>query len=200
MPTISRILRLQHGDRIVHKCPKCMGNAMILNTTSRRLNSNLVDYKFFIECCDPRCKFRSIEISSKDYYDIYRLINAVIRYWNSLDRNYRVEPIIKKEDGFDLREAIDLCRLGYFVKHELFDDMQSMHMYKNHLYYEDGPDLTANELGFNIYTEEFANRPNSWSIKYSPEEIDYKLLDKLHKKPNKVGINYELCIIPTEIS
>jgi hypothetical protein len=141
-----------------------------------------------------------MEVSTDDYYQSYPSIKQVIDHWNAINRGYLANSIITKDDRFGLMEAIDLCRLGYFVTHELFDKAQSMHMYKKHLYYEDGPDLTANELGFDIYKEEFANRPDSWMIKYSPDEIDYKLLDELHSKKDKTFINYELCIIPKELS
>lgn len=104
------------------------------------------------------------------------------------------EPLDKNK-GYDLDEAIKMCRQGYFMTNSSFSDDQSLHMWNYHLFYEDGPDLTTYQ--FDLHSEDFAVKPKSWFIKYAPDEIDMEILNNLHesaKRTTHLDINYEECV------
>jgi len=93
----------------------------------------------------------------------------------------------------NLTEAIQACKQGHFVTHEYFDSKQSMHMYKNTLYYEDGANL-SHQMDWIANQKIFQS---SWSVKYKSHLVDKKLLEFMHVKNRRKmlqGDTYERCI------
>lgn len=93
-----------------------------------------------------------------------------------------------------INEAIKACKEGHFVTHINFDSTQSMHMYKNSLYYEDGANLTSSI--FDIFDEEWAK--DGWRIKFENKQVDFDKLNDMHIKSNGYMLDsdksYENCI------
>jgi len=92
-----------------------------------------------------------------------------------------------------LQEAIESCKQGNFVTHEYFCKNQSMHMYKNTLYYEDGADLT-NHMDNMTKSDWFKD---GWEVKYNSSEVNQDVLKDMHIKQGHLmlqGDTYERCI------
>lgn len=93
----------------------------------------------------------------------------------------------------DLNEAIQSCKKGNFVTHEYFDSKQSMHMYNNALYYEDGADL-SNQMD---WIRKHPIYKKGWSIKYESSKVDMDMLKDMHIKNSRYMLQsdtYEKCI------
>lgn len=93
----------------------------------------------------------------------------------------------------NLQEAIQSAKEGNFVTNEYFSKEESMHYYDDKLYYEDGVIVTEEFL----QTQHFATTGN-WKIKYNTNQIDRKILDKIHQR-RPIGLkpyytSFEDCI------
>lgn len=96
-----------------------------------------------------------------------------------------------------LQEAVKSCRDGNFVTHRAFDSSQSMHMYNNELYYEDGANL-QNEIDWMMSEKLFED---GWCVKSESKCINKDKLKKMHEENSRYmlrGRSYEECIITEE--
>ena len=99
----------------------------------------------------------------------------------------------KKRDNMSFKMAYLLTTLGCFMTHNSFDSEQSMHMWKNSLYYEDGANLTA--TGFTEDLPKFLEE--GWYVKFYPDKVDTVMLENMHTKAQGMmlqGASYEECI------
>lgn len=100
-----------------------------------------------------------------------------------MKRIIRDETYLKQltsKPSLTFSEARELCEEGYFVTHASFDKNESMHMWSNALYYDDGANLTC--TGFAENLPEFLEE--GWVVKAAPENINKALLDELHTSSN----------------
>ena len=91
-----------------------------------------------------------------------------------------------------IREAIESCKEGNFVTNLYFDSEQSMHMYNDKLYYEDGAVVPEDF----IHNESWAIE--DWKIKHAADKVDKNKLSELHENSRGMMLNtgsYEDCII-----
>jgi hypothetical protein len=91
------------------------------------------------------------------------------------------------------QEACESCISGNFLSNVSFDSKQSMHSYRDILYYEDGACL-LHHLDF-ISSQNWAK--DGWYIKYTQDKVDKEKLDTMHKVNTGFMLSsdsYEDCI------
>lgn len=98
------------------------------------------------------------------------------------------------KEKFNLARAKSLMKLGYFITCDGFDDNESIHMYNDCIFLEDG--YVVDEEDTLIYIIEHQDE-DIFYVKVHPDQIDVELLKSMHSDLKAGKVNFNDCLIFT---